>query len=62
MPRFSISNHSSGADLGVYEGTTEAEALDAMARDTGYSDFDASCDTLGETLEEARDDLVIVEI
>lgn len=27
---------SAGVDLGVFEGETEAEALDAMAQDAGY--------------------------
>ncbi len=36
---YSIGNTISGADLGAYEGATEAEALDAMARDAGYTDY-----------------------
>ena len=30
---------SGGIDLGEYEGDTESEALDAMARDAGYRDY-----------------------
>lgn len=37
--RFQIENTVSGLILGVYEGATEAEALDAMARDAGYADY-----------------------
>lgn len=28
----------SGVEMGAYEGATEAEALDAFARDAGYAD------------------------
>lgn len=59
MTRYLISNRSSGAELGVYEGETEAEALDAMARDAGYDSFAAACVVTGETVDEALDDLVI---
>lgn len=59
MARFLISNRRSGADLGVYEGETEAEALDAMARDAGYDSFAGMAETLDSSVEDARDDLVI---
>ena len=36
---YRIENTLSGVDLGAYEGATEAEALDAMARDAGYTDY-----------------------
>ncbi len=35
-----ISSRTTGSDLGVFAGRTEAEALDAMARDAGYKDYD----------------------
>ena len=44
MPTFRIENTISGVILGDYEGATEAEALDAMARDAGYSDYAACCE------------------
>jgi hypothetical protein len=36
--RYRITNATSGLCLGVYAGDSPAEALDAMARDAGYSD------------------------
>jgi hypothetical protein len=44
MTTFRIENTISGVVLGDYEGATEAEALDAMARDAGYSDYAACCE------------------
>jgi hypothetical protein len=34
-----ITNTRSGYVLGLYDGATPAEALDAMARDAGYADY-----------------------
>ena len=44
MGKYQITNTISGVELGVYEGATEAEALDAMARDAGYSDYAECCE------------------
>lgn len=44
MTHYLITNTTSGANLGVYEGADEDEALDAMARDAGYSDYEAACE------------------
>ena len=38
MRTYEISNTIGGVILGVYEGETEQDALDAMARDAGYKD------------------------
>jgi hypothetical protein len=38
---------SAGVDMGTYEGATEAEALDAMARDAGYRDQAEATDVVG---------------
>lgn len=43
MRRYRIINTVSGVDLGIYEGETEAEALDLMAREAGYGDHADAC-------------------
>jgi len=49
MALYSISNTRSGVVLGVYEGATESEALDAMARNAGYRDH-AEAESVAPTL------------
>ena len=48
--------HSAYVDMGIYEGDTEEDALDAMARDAGYEDFARACEVA------PGDELVVVEI
>ena len=36
MSKYQIENTTSGVVFGIYEGETERDALDAMARDAGY--------------------------
>lgn len=38
-PRYQIESARTGLVLGVYEAASEDDALDAMARDAGYSDY-----------------------
>lgn len=33
-----------GTDMGTYEAATEAEALEAYARDAGYETWEAACE------------------
>lgn len=44
MNKYLITNTISGVELGAYEGAAAAEALDAMARDAGYSDYAECCE------------------
>ncbi len=44
MKSYQIINTISGLDLGVYDAEDEDDALDVMARDTGYEDFAAACE------------------
>lgn len=44
MTIYQIENTRSGIILGTYEANTEAEALDAMARDAGYASYIEACE------------------
>jgi hypothetical protein len=44
MSNYLIANTRSGVELGIFEGATEDEALDAMARDAGYPNYEACCE------------------
>jgi hypothetical protein len=39
MTKWQIENAATAVVLGVYEGVTANDALDAMAQDAGYSDY-----------------------
>ena len=60
MTKFEIVQPISGVILGIYEGETAEQALDAMAQDAGYSSYDESLAVTGETRE--TDTLVVTEI
>lgn len=42
-----------GMDMGTYDATSEAEALNAYARDAGYADYADLCATVGSSHGEA---------
>lgn len=44
MATYTIENTRSGVVFGEYEGTSEADALDSMARDAGYADYAKCCE------------------
>ncbi len=56
MTRYQIENPVTGIVLGVYEAETEAQALDALARDAGYHDYAAAVEVTGDN------DLIIIEV
>lgn len=55
--KYEISNTISGASLGVYDAASEAEALDAMAREAGYQDYASLCEVVP-----AEDGEIVVSI
>ena len=59
MNSYAIWNMNVGECLGVFNGTTEDEVIDAMARDAGFRDYDEMVDTYGMSREEARSELDI---
>ena len=63
MAKWTIENPTSGVVLGTYEGETEAEALDELARDAGYRDNAEACEvSAGElTVTPATDIELIIE-
>ena len=48
MAKWKITSDASGADLGVYEGDTAGDALDAMAREAGYGSHSEACAVTGD--------------
>lgn len=58
MTKYSISNQTSGADLGIYEADSPEAALDIMARDAGYKDYADCCSVVGGS----ADELIVIEV
>ena len=59
---YRITNKDSGVVLGEFVGDTEAEALDDMAQFSGYHNYSDVADTLGESIEYLRNQLIIEQI
>jgi len=47
MKKWQITSTTSEQDLGIYEGETPEDALDAMAQDAGYRDHADACERVG---------------
>jgi hypothetical protein len=62
MPKFSIYQAEVGEDLGTYEASTEALALDAMAQSFGFKDYADCVAEYGVDLETARAELRITVV
>lgn len=60
MKSYRVVQTVSGVDLGIYAGETEDQALDAMARDQGYDDYDGLLSVTRETRD--ADTLKISEV
>lgn len=63
-PTYSIAVQSSGVVLGDYPGETADDAVEAMARDAGYSSYRDMCsiadpDDLDAEVERQRADLIV---
>ena len=60
MKSWQIDQPVSGVDLGGYPGQTKDEALDAMAKDAGYNDYNHLLSVVGETRD--KDTLLVTEV
>lgn len=58
MTTYQIHNSKSGTIIGVFAGATEAEALEAMARDAGYRSYAECC----EVAPVAEGQIVLTEV
>lgn len=58
LTSYRIENTRSGVIIGVYQGRTPREALDAFARDAGYDDYDHAC----EVAPVRDDEIVCIEV
>jgi hypothetical protein len=58
MKTFEIGNRYSGVILGVYAGQDQFAAIDAMARDAGYTDYKTLCAVVPSVFDE----IYVVEV
>jgi hypothetical protein len=57
MAQYQIVNVSTGASLGTYEGESEGEALDNMASETGYDDYEECLRVSGTDIDHVQANL-----
>ncbi len=60
--KFNIYNVNTGEDLGTYAGRSVSEALDRMAQDFGFMDYNAVIADYGVSREDAIAELQITEV
>jgi hypothetical protein len=58
--RYDITTRAGGQYLGAYDGATEDDAVEALARDAGYHDTAHEAQVLETTPEALRADLIVV--
>lgn len=51
-----------GADMGVFEGTSEDEAIAAYVSDAGYSDVAIAAEVCGQTVDDFLGDISVTKI
>jgi hypothetical protein len=51
MVKYEVSNPTSGQVLGVYEGATDRDAIDACVKDAGYDSIEDMERSLGQPCE-----------
>lgn len=59
MTSYTITARKTGHCFGAYEGATADEAVEAYARDAGYTSFEDLAASLSKTVEEARAELAV---
>ena len=61
MKKFRIESKA-GVVFGIYEADTPEQAAEALSIDAGYASRAEEADTLGKTVEQLFDDLIITEV
>lgn len=62
MTSYQITARDTGHCLGIYEGATDADAVEAMHIDAGYAGSGEAAAALETTVEALRADLIVVEL
>ena len=62
MKTYRIVSKASGHSLGLYQGRTKAEAVEAMDKAAGYGSSEEAAKALGTTVDALRASLVVTEV